>query len=279
MGSVLSKSWPWTALSKANCAYTARAASCAFSPRGARAALAGDPGSHVIRTPDQRGISWKVRRGVALAGADGFDEDVFGDGGTCLVEHLVEGGVAGRGVVNDQDEVERVRVGSATLQAAMQSAEAALRALSGDIEASILARTEGATGRMLPGNGMRSCLLPFYAIGRSPAGDVPRMPDHSLRCHHPSSGAHRRDAMEATPPKVNRVPKISMLPESSPRSGFVTEDRYANLADCCAKVGLWLRAMFEVGYTFGWRSAEVEKLQVRQVEITECRIMLDAGST
>jgi hypothetical protein len=101
--------------------------------------------------PDQRGISWKVRRGVALAGADGFDEDVFGDGGTCLVEHLVEGGVAGRGVVNDQDEVERVRVGSATLQAAMQSAEAALRALSGDIEASILARTEGATGRMLPG--------------------------------------------------------------------------------------------------------------------------------
>jgi integrase len=86
-------------------------------------------------------------------------------------------------------------------------------------------------------------------------------------------------AMEATPPKVNRAPKILMLPESSPRSGFVTDDRYANLADCCAKVGLWMRAMLEVGYTFGWRSDEVKKLQVRQVEIAECRIMLDVGST
>jgi integrase len=86
-------------------------------------------------------------------------------------------------------------------------------------------------------------------------------------------------AMEATPPKVNRVPKISMLPENSPRSGFVTDDRYAKLAECCAKVGLWLRAMLEVGYTFGWRSSEIKKLQVRQVEIADCRIMLDVGST
>jgi integrase len=86
-------------------------------------------------------------------------------------------------------------------------------------------------------------------------------------------------AIEATPPKVNRIPKISMLPESSPRSGFVTDDRYANLADSCAKVGLWLRGMLEVGYTFGWRSTEVTNLQVRQVELVDCRIMLDVGST
>ena len=86
-------------------------------------------------------------------------------------------------------------------------------------------------------------------------------------------------AMESTPPKVARVPKITMLPENNVRTGFLTDDRYAKLADCCAKVGLWMRGIFEVGYTFGWRSAEITSLRVRQVEIANCRIVLDVGTT
>jgi integrase len=85
--------------------------------------------------------------------------------------------------------------------------------------------------------------------------------------------------VKATPPKVYRVPPIPRLKENNVRKGFVTIGQYTKLADACAAVGLWLRAMLEVGYTFGWRVSEVKKLKVCQVDMASSRILLDPGTT
>ena len=75
------------------------------------------------------------------------------------------------------------------------------------------------------------------------------------------------------------MPPIARLKENNVRKGFVTIEQYASLADACAAVGLWLRAILEVGYTFGWRVSEVKKLTVRQVDMASSRILLDPGTT
>jgi integrase len=85
--------------------------------------------------------------------------------------------------------------------------------------------------------------------------------------------------MKAGPPKVYRVPAIPRLKQNNVRKGFLTIERYARLADACASVGLWLRTMLEVGYTFGWRVSEVKNLRVRQIDIGSSRILLDPGTT
>jgi len=84
---------------------------------------------------------------------------------------------------------------------------------------------------------------------------------------------------QATPPKVTRVPHFNMLKETNVRSGFVTDEQYDALANACAAVGMWIRALFETGYTFGWRVSELLTLQVRQVDFSAGAIQLDAGST
>ncbi len=85
--------------------------------------------------------------------------------------------------------------------------------------------------------------------------------------------------MKSTPPKVYRVPAVPHLKENNVRKGFLTIERYARLADACASVGLWLRAMLEVGYTFGWRVSEVKRLCVQQIDLGSSRILLDPGTT
>ena len=42
---------------------------------------------------------------------------------------------------------------------------------------------------------------------------------------------------------------------------------------------LWLRAMLEVGYTFGWRVSEVKSLRVQQIDPVSSRTLLDPGNT
>jgi integrase len=42
---------------------------------------------------------------------------------------------------------------------------------------------------------------------------------------------------------------------------------------------LWLRAMFEVGYTYGWRHEELLALRVRQVNLAAGTIRLEPGTT
>ena len=75
------------------------------------------------------------------------------------------------------------------------------------------------------------------------------------------------------------MPAIPHLKENNVRKGFLTIEGYARLADACASVGLWLRAMLEVGYTFGWRVSEVKKLRVQQIDLGSSRILLDPGTT
>jgi integrase len=85
--------------------------------------------------------------------------------------------------------------------------------------------------------------------------------------------------MQSTPPKVQRVPHFAMLAENNVRIGFVEPAQYNKLIAATAKRGLWLRAMFECGFTYGWRKSELLNLKVRQVDLLNRTITLDVGST
>jgi len=78
---------------------------------------------------------------------------------------------------------------------------------------------------------------------------------------------------------VNRARFPHLDETKSIRKGFLEDDRYSKLATACAKIGLWLRAMFETGYQFGWRDEEVKKLRVHQVDLAEHIIRLEVGET
>lgn len=86
-------------------------------------------------------------------------------------------------------------------------------------------------------------------------------------------------ARECTPPKVRIVPYIPMLKESNVRKGFVEWEQYDRLAGECAQVGLWMRALVEVGSTYGWRHAELAFLRVGQLSLIAGSIRLDPGTT
>jgi len=67
-----------------------------------------------------------------------------------------------------------------------------------------------------------------------------------------------------------------MLREDNIRTGFLESKQHNSLAAETGKVGLWLRALFETGYTYGWRHEELLALRVRQVNLvagTELRAL------
>jgi integrase len=84
---------------------------------------------------------------------------------------------------------------------------------------------------------------------------------------------------EASPPKVHRVPKFPRLAERNVRTGFVEDGDYSKLADACSRIGMWLRALFETAYTYGWRVSELLNLRVRQVDLFSGSIRLNSGET
>jgi integrase len=86
-------------------------------------------------------------------------------------------------------------------------------------------------------------------------------------------------ARQSTPPKVNAVPYIAMLHEDNIRTGFLETRQHDSLAAETGKIGLWLRAMFEVGHTYGWRHEELLALRVRQVNLSAGTIRLEPGTT
>jgi integrase len=86
-------------------------------------------------------------------------------------------------------------------------------------------------------------------------------------------------ARQSTPPKVNAVPYIAMLREDNIRTGFLESKQHDALAAETCKAGLWLRAMFETGYTYGWRHEELLALRVRQVNLAAGTIRLEPGTT
>jgi integrase len=84
---------------------------------------------------------------------------------------------------------------------------------------------------------------------------------------------------QATPPKVLRVPHFPRLTERNVRTGFVEDEAYTKLARACAAAGLWMRGLFECGYTYDWRSGELLGLRVEQVNIADRTIRLHPGET
>jgi integrase len=84
---------------------------------------------------------------------------------------------------------------------------------------------------------------------------------------------------ECTPPKVDVVPYIPSLREDNVRLGFLEPDEYTRLAYECAQAGLWMRALLEVGYSYGWRHGELLNMRVRQVDLLNNALRLDPGST
>jgi integrase len=77
------------------------------------------------------------------------------------------------------------------------------------------------------------------------------------------------------------TPYIPHLKESNVRKGFVPDKLYDVLVRETGKIGLWLRAMFEISASYGMRKAELTGLKVRQVNFDERKpaIMLNAGET
>lgn len=86
-------------------------------------------------------------------------------------------------------------------------------------------------------------------------------------------------ARQSTPPKVQSVPYIAMLRENNIRTGFLESKQHDCLAAETGKIGLWLRAMFETGYTYGWRHEELLALRVRHVSLVAGTIRLEPGTT
>lgn len=76
-----------------------------------------------------------------------------------------------------------------------------------------------------------------------------------------------------------RVPYIRRLKERNIRKGFVKDAEYQALARETAAAGLWLRAMFEVGYSYGWRKGELLSRRVRHADFMARTLRLDPGET
>jgi integrase len=83
---------------------------------------------------------------------------------------------------------------------------------------------------------------------------------------------------KVTPRMVTMVPAFpERLKEAAPRKGFITDAEYKTLA-ANAK-DLWLRTLIACAYSFGFRKGELLNLRVRQVDLIDRWIRLDAEDT
>jgi integrase len=85
--------------------------------------------------------------------------------------------------------------------------------------------------------------------------------------------------LRTQPPKVRTVPYFTMLKEPKPRRGFLKPGEHDALAQACSDVGgLWLRSIFEVAITFGFRLHEMvgkNGLRVEQIDFAAGIIRLE----
>lgn len=86
-----------------------------------------------------------------------------------------------------------------------------------------------------------------------------------------------RLASQASPPRVPSVPHFPHLRENNVRQGFVMPEQYANLVAHCPD--LWLRAMLETAFSYGWRVGELLSLRVGQLDLVARTIRLEPGET
>jgi integrase len=69
-----------------------------------------------------------------------------------------------------------------------------------------------------------------------------------------------------------------MLDESNNvRKGFLKDSHYEALATATAEFGLWLRAMFEVYYSYGWRHSELPNMRVRLLDFESRTIEIETS--
>jgi integrase len=84
---------------------------------------------------------------------------------------------------------------------------------------------------------------------------------------------------------ADHVPYFDQLAENNVRKGFVEPNQYDALVREFNKVGLWMRALFECAYTWGFRRGELVisegkgGLRVKQVDFMERVVRLEVGTT
>lgn len=80
--------------------------------------------------------------------------------------------------------------------------------------------------------------------------------------------------------RIDLVPSFEMLEEdTNGRTDYVQDEQYPKLADALSRVGLWARALFETGYTFGFRKSELLGLRVSNINLLHRTIALPPRST
>ncbi len=84
---------------------------------------------------------------------------------------------------------------------------------------------------------------------------------------------------QSDPPKVLRVPHFPRLKENNVRQGFLDIAGYERILEQCIIAGPWMRGVFELGYTLGWREAEVLNLRADQVDLLNRCVRLNPGET
>jgi integrase len=86
---------------------------------------------------------------------------------------------------------------------------------------------------------------------------------------------------DAEPQKVVRVPKFHkhiVSEKGNERRGFVEEHQYRKLAEA-ATGKVWLRTLLALGYTYGFRKAELLEMRCKQVDLLNNTVCLYAGET
>jgi integrase len=86
---------------------------------------------------------------------------------------------------------------------------------------------------------------------------------------------------DAEPQKAIRVPKFHRFivsEKGNERRGFVEELEYRRLADAAAGQ-LWLRTLLALGYTYGFRKAELLEMRCQRVDLLNNSISLYSGET
>ena len=81
---------------------------------------------------------------------------------------------------------------------------------------------------------------------------------------------------QCTPPKVDRVPHITMLRENNARKGFFEHGEFLALHD---NLPNYLKGLVTFGYKTGWRVSEIINLTWNQVDRKNGIVTLDRGTT
>jgi len=79
-----------------------------------------------------------------------------------------------------------------------------------------------------------------------------------------------------TPPKVDRVPYISMLKENNVRKGFFEHGDFLKLREALPD---YMKGFVTLAYKTGWRVSEIEGLTWAQVDLPNGIVRLEVGET